>query len=159
MKRKFEVTIIWCEVRYSKEVEIEVNEEENGVIDELWKDSRDWEAFSARLKGYQSHVTFDGLSVYERLVDNLDGFEYSSWVVEQFINDRNSYFTFRDGAVWDQEYFTDLDVKEKCDYIDEGYIVDHNLLTEHFENTVDYLEGEGYAFRIFRPVEIDAPLQ
>ena len=50
MKRKFEVTIIWCEVRYSKEVEIEVNEEENGVIDDLWKDSRDWEAFSARLK-------------------------------------------------------------------------------------------------------------
>lgn len=50
MKRKFEVTIIWSEARYSKEVEIEVNEEENGVIDELWKDSRDWEAFSARLK-------------------------------------------------------------------------------------------------------------
>lgn len=24
--------------------------EENGVIDELWKDSRDWEVFSARLK-------------------------------------------------------------------------------------------------------------
>lgn len=23
--------------------------------------------------------------MYERLVDNLDGFEYSSWVVEQFI--------------------------------------------------------------------------
>lgn len=37
--------------------------------------------------------------------------------------------------------------------------MDHNLLTEHFENTVDYLEGEGYSFRIFRPVEIDAPLQ
>ena len=58
---------------------------ENGFIDDLWKDSRDWEAFSASLKGYQSHDTFDRLSVYERLVDNLDGFEYSSWVVEQFI--------------------------------------------------------------------------
>lgn len=45
----------------------------------------------------------------------------------------NAYFTLKDGAVWDQEYFTNLDVKEKCDYIDEGYIVDHNLLTEHFE--------------------------
>lgn len=74
-----------CEARYSKEVEIEVTEEENGFIDDLWKDSRDWEAFSASLKGYQSHDTFDRLSVYERLVDNLDGFEYSSWVVEQFI--------------------------------------------------------------------------
>ena len=27
MKRKFEATIIWCEARYSKEVEIEVTEE------------------------------------------------------------------------------------------------------------------------------------
>lgn len=159
MKRKFEATIIWCEARYSKEVEIEVTEEENGVIDDLWKDSRDWEAFSASLKGYQSHDTFDRLSVYERLVDNLDGFEYSSWVVEQFINDRNSYFTLKDGAIWDQEYFTDLDVKEKCNYIGEGYLADHNLLIEHFENTVSRFEcSDGYEFRIFRPVEIDAPL-
>lgn len=76
-----------------------------------------------------------------------------------FLQGWNAYFTLKDGAVWDQEYFTDLDVKEKCDYIDEGYIVDHNLLTEHFENTVSDSESDGYEFRFFRPVEIDAPLQ
>lgn len=37
--------------------------------------------------------------------------------------------------------------------------MDHNLLTEHFENTVSDSESDGYEFRFFRPVEIDAPLQ
>ena len=45
MKRKFEATIIWDEARYSKEVEIEVTEEENGIIDDLCKDSRDRKGF------------------------------------------------------------------------------------------------------------------
>ena len=35
----------------------------------------------------------------------------------------------------------------------------HNLLIEHFENAVIRFEGsDGYEFRIFRPVKIDAPL-
>lgn len=46
----------------------------------------------------------------------------------------------------------------KFDYIGEGYLVDHNLLTEHFENTVSNFESFDVHFRIFRPVEIDAPL-
>lgn len=81
------------------------------------------------------------------------------WCEARYSNDRNSCFTLKDVAVWGQEYFTDLDVQEKCNYIGEGYIVEHNLLIEHFENTVSRLEGsDGYEFRVFRPVEIDVPL-
>lgn len=119
VKRTFEATIIWDQVGYSKEVEIDVTEEESDFIDGLWKDSRDWEYFSARLKEYQYYDAVDGLSAYERLVNGLDCFEYSSWVVEQFIGDRNSYFTSKEGAVWDKEHFDGLDVEGKCDYIGE----------------------------------------
>lgn len=77
MKRTFESTIIWDEVGYFKDVEIEVTEEENGVIDDLWKDSRDcWNKIIAA-----AYKAKDGLLILN--VSNMKFFEHCWWHIKQ----------------------------------------------------------------------------